>query len=221
MIESACHWAVYEYGFVEPDWLAIICAGTAEEAIAKAEAYYGDMAIISPFTTGLLTIKWLPQECQTLLNEGKDVYSWPVSPESYALWIRDIKARADNATKGPWCVASGSSTHLCTGVFTENEDSLWIADCLSDDMLDASESGRASLPEDHVSNMEFIAHTRKDVSDLLDVSCQMAKALNMAWAVLSSAVGVDIPGRKLQQDMKKALRVAAEAQYAWEHGVTD
>jgi len=157
MTQSPRYWAVYEYGFVEPDWLAIICADSEEEAITKAEANYGDMAIISSFTTELETIHWLPQGCQSLLLETKGVYRCPTSPESYARWIRDMKKADKNA----------------------------------------------------------------DISDLLDICCQMANALNMAWAVLDQIVRIDIPDRKLQEDIKKAFRIVMQAQDAWVHGVAN
>lgn len=85
-------------------------------------------------------------------------------------WVDKIKERESKATPGPWWIGLGSGFHLCTGVFAG--DGFWIADCLTDKMLD-----KQYAVEDHRPNMRFIAEARTDIPRLLEAGEQMAFVL--------------------------------------------
>src|SRR3990167_387937 len=88
------------------------------------------------------------------------------TPKEIIEWLGEIKQRAERADPGPWEIFLGSGEHLCTsvGYFKSNSnDVVHICDCLTDWMIDND-----CAAKDHVPNMEFIAHSRQDVVDLLD-----------------------------------------------------
>ncbi len=98
-------------------------------------------------------------------------------------WVQEVKDRADKATEGPWRIGLGSGHNVCTGIFTEGDEPKWIADCLSDDMLNS----KMKLSRSHVPNMNFIAESRTDIPKLIETAAELARALELVGAVLACA----------------------------------
>lgn len=84
---------------------------------------------------------------------------------SKPLDLDKIEEELKQISPWPWRVALGSGDHLMTGIFTEFDHdfkSIWVADCLSDQMLENN-----SAAEDHRPNMNFIAKAPETIAALV------------------------------------------------------
>lgn len=85
--------------------------------------------------------------------------------------LEEIRARVNAATPGPWEACLGSGIAECTAIMHqdgETGENFFVADCMPDYALDWAS-------EDHLANLEFIAHARQDIPDLLAEIAELKK----------------------------------------------
>lgn len=141
----------------------------------------------------------------------------PLDREAWEKRLNEIEARADAATPGPWGICMGSGGNLCTALSSEGFED-WdrrftpIADFLPDWILEAEDGkGGSSIRKDHRQDMDFVAHSRQDIPDLVAYARALQSQLTEAQAEVERLRGIaQVASRYVQ-----AERDALSAQERW------